>query len=347
MRINGLNYEDYLADYLDGHLDPLLSEELMAFLSHNPEIEKLWLEPESRDNTLSAKTFPCPDKEALKKGYDDIIDINEFNFDEFCVAETEGLLTDPDRKRLSEYISLHPRKAFDHELFRHTLIGPDHKIQYPDKENLKKKTALKSFRNFSFYALRIAAAITVLILMITIKHEKESISPEYTDAIMTGDIKQEKSTPKRPVENTEDKSVISHAIKAKTDEKNGFPPDADDYNSPVMLPLKASIPSGLLPVPGIVSKPVGRSLNRKPLISQDQPSYNAMTTEKNAGNEMTDLLGLLQKVDVMKTAEGIVKGFNHLTEARLELNSAVDDQGKLSELVFRSESFIIASFNKN
>ncbi|HEX2394613.1 MAG TPA: hypothetical protein VHI78_04665, partial [Bacteroidales bacterium] len=40
MTINRNNFEEYLLDYLEGNLDPLLTAELMAFIAENPRYEK-------------------------------------------------------------------------------------------------------------------------------------------------------------------------------------------------------------------------------------------------------------------------------------------------------------------
>ena len=111
MTINRLNYEEYLADYLDGNLDPVLSAELMVFLSENPDLERQYRDLESGSHSMPAETLQCPHKESLKKDFPDVEAIRESNVDEFCIAAIEGLLKDEDRQRLLHYIRSSPAKS--------------------------------------------------------------------------------------------------------------------------------------------------------------------------------------------------------------------------------------------
>ncbi len=109
MTIHKGNIEAYLLDYLEGNLDALLTAELMAFLSENPEYEK-WI-PEY-DGHICLEAGPVfEDKPFLKKDFKDVPLINEHNFDEFCIASAEGLLEEKDRTRLDEYHGYAPGKV--------------------------------------------------------------------------------------------------------------------------------------------------------------------------------------------------------------------------------------------
>src|SRR5512133_3521722 len=98
MTIHKGNIEAYLLDYIEGNLDALLTADLMAFLSENPEYEK-WI-PVYNGN-LCLKAGPVfEDKLMLKKSLRDVPLVDENNFDEFCVASSEGWLESEGQARL-------------------------------------------------------------------------------------------------------------------------------------------------------------------------------------------------------------------------------------------------------
>jgi hypothetical protein len=100
MTIHKGNIEAYLLDYLEGNLDALLTAELMAFLSENPEYES-WI-PEYDGHICLETGVEFDNKRMLRKNFRDVPLINEQNFDEFCIASEEGLLEEKDRARLNE-----------------------------------------------------------------------------------------------------------------------------------------------------------------------------------------------------------------------------------------------------
>jgi len=65
MTVNKNNFEEYMLDYLEGNLDPLLAADLMAFLAENPEYEKYL--PEYDPNFSLAGSCEYPQKNLLKK----------------------------------------------------------------------------------------------------------------------------------------------------------------------------------------------------------------------------------------------------------------------------------------
>src|SRR4030042_4457614 len=165
MTVNKSNIEAYLLDYIEGNLDPLLTADLMAFLSENPEYEKYL--PDYDGSISLTDTREYTHKELLKKQFADVPGITPENFDEFCIASCEGLLNNRETSRLSEYITLHPENQHDLEIYRKMKLKTDAFIAFPEKDRLKKTH--KGFLKFSkiYYAVgSIAASLALLALLL-------------------------------------------------------------------------------------------------------------------------------------------------------------------------------------
>jgi hypothetical protein len=181
MTVNSNNIEAYILDYLEGNLDPLLTADLMAFLAENPGYEKYL--PDYDSSLALADTRCFPQKGILKKEFANLPEITPENFDEFCIASCEGLLDDRQMTRLSDYIARHPDKLRDLELYRKIKLQPDMALQYTSRERLKKYHSFQG-RHYLYYALGLAASVTLLVIL-TIR--KPVVPPaEVSVAVNTG-----------------------------------------------------------------------------------------------------------------------------------------------------------------
>src|SRR5512145_2917276 len=123
MTINRNNFEAYLLDYIEGNLDPLLSADLMAFLAENPEFEKYLPD---YDSTISLSgTHEYTRKNFLKKDFADVPELTPQNFEEFCIAACEGLLSDADMNRLTTFIDGNQERQQTLDLYRNLKLHPD------------------------------------------------------------------------------------------------------------------------------------------------------------------------------------------------------------------------------
>jgi len=344
MAINRLNYEEYLADYLDSNLDPVLSAELMVFLSENPDLERQYRELEARSHSMPAETSPCPHKESLKKDFPDVEAVQESNVDEFCIAAIEGLLKDEDRQRLLRYIDLHPQRAEDFKRYEQTILRPDFHLSFPGKEMLKKALPIRSRYNGFRNILRIAAVIAALVMVIAINPGERSGKLAYMNGFL--------STHTNPWIEAAGKSTTNIEIretpsKFATDIEKKVAIAPDKPETMAYLPLISNIAASLLPNPHRALPPVEKSLVLQPVIPGNNELTASLPERKKTGSDIPDLLGLVRKVDIWKTAGKIVDGFNYLTESRIQFYSTLDDQGKMSDLIITAEAFSVVSHKNN
>jgi hypothetical protein len=164
MNITRENYEVFIVDYLDGKLDPIQSANLIHFLSQNPDLEEEFNEYENMkvNPTKNIKL----DKQILKKDYSDVKNINNDNFDEFCIARFEGDLKRCDELRLKEYLKEHPEKLRDFILYSKLYLIPDYSIKYSKKYNIKKISPFVHTKRLILYSSSIAAATLILIMLL-------------------------------------------------------------------------------------------------------------------------------------------------------------------------------------
>lgn len=113
------NYEAFLLDYVEGNLSPEHTAELMLFFENNPELKE---DLEAFDMlTLDVPQTELKNKEALK------IDENKvtaLTFDDFAIAEIEGLNSKKQSAALKTFLVQNPSKQKEFEAYQKTkLVG--------------------------------------------------------------------------------------------------------------------------------------------------------------------------------------------------------------------------------
>src|SRR6056297_2715417 len=135
MNINRDNYEAYFLDFIEGRLSPDQEEVLRRFLKFNPDLEA---ELDGMDVLkFKASHVPFPGKNSLKKelpGREP--EVNDANFDMFCIAYIEGDLDEKQQKSFETFLDQHPEKASEFKAFKATILEPD-TVAFPDKNRLK------------------------------------------------------------------------------------------------------------------------------------------------------------------------------------------------------------------
>ncbi len=341
MTINRNNFEAYLLDYLEGNLDPLLTADLMAFLAENPEFEKYIPDYDTRISLSDTQFYN--QKSQLKKDFPDLPEVTAGNFDEFCVAACEGLLVENDLTRLSEYVTLHPERQRDLELYRKTKLQPDMAIQYTGKNRLKKKQGSAKLR-YLYYAMGIAASISLLFLLVF----REPAGTIYTETVPvnSGRIEQvdqqpdvlpapsETSQPSSgtPGREPQQKPLISmNPETAPAGEIREISPD---------LPALARLePVSDMKVFSSVQPPPVRDHLAKTAVTSMNAIQNRIFTSNTFAD--TRMGNLLSRIDFWKTAKTAISGFNYLTEANISVDRITDESGNLTSLLIQSDSYRI------
>ena len=139
MKINRENYEAYFLDYHEGQLSPDMVEEVLYFVEQNPDLKNEFDEFEAVSLVMEQEiTFEK--KSSLKKNQVfATLQVNELNYEEYLVGETEGLLNTDQIASLDEFISINPQFEIDRRLYALTHLTPEIGFVFEAKESLKKK----------------------------------------------------------------------------------------------------------------------------------------------------------------------------------------------------------------
>jgi hypothetical protein len=341
MTIHTGNIEAYLLDYLEGNLDALLTAELMAFLSENPEYEK-WI-PEYNGHICLEAGPVFEDKQILKKNYTEIPLVNEGNFEEFCIASAEGLLEKKDQARLDEYIEMHPEKLHDSDIYRKLVLQPDSLLVYPDKKSLKKREPVLIPLRFVYYAMGIAASLALLIMLVSRKPAEQVLSGSMPGKSGFEAIQKDKPVPETTIPTVSAGSMNPVPAVNQVRKKADTPGETATLNeiTPVIQPLAAIEPIGARVILPEVSMP---GINKvSPYTEIPAPNSGSKEVASPSEPSTASILGsLVKKVNFWKAAEKAVTGFNYLTESRLSLVRTTNENGKFSSLSLQSEDYDIS-----
>jgi hypothetical protein len=341
MTIHKGNIEAYLLDYLEGNLDALLTAELMAFLSENPEYEK-WI-PEY-DGHICLEAGPVfEDKPILKKDFKDVPLINEHNFEEFCIASAEGLLEEKDRTRLDEYMDMHPEKRRDFNLHGKLILQPDYLLVYSDKKGLKKREPSIIPLRYIYYALGAAASIALLFLLMSRKPAEQVLSGKIPEKSTVDPNQKNNPVQETDVRELSAKKMTSVPVRDQIIEEPDTPVEAVTAyeNKPDIQPLAAIEPISASEISQVITRPA----IQKTTLHSETPVIYPESSEVASVSEQTpaSVIGsFVKKLNLWRAAEKAVTGFNYLTESRLSLVRTTDENGKFSSLSLESEDYVIS-----
>jgi hypothetical protein len=139
MKINRDNYEAYFLDYHEGQLSPEMAEEVMVFVGMNPDLRSVFNEFESI-TLVDDQNIVFENKSFLKKNQVFATSqVNDSNYEEFLISETEGLLNTEQLAALEEFISINPQFEKDRRLYALAHLPAENDLVFESKESLKQK----------------------------------------------------------------------------------------------------------------------------------------------------------------------------------------------------------------
>ena len=139
MKINRDNYEAYFLDYHEGQLSPEMADAVMLFVEMNPDLKSALNEFEPI-TLADDKDIVFENKSFLKKNQVFATSqINDSNYEEFLIAETEGLLNTGQLASLEEFISINPQFEQDRRLYAIAHLQADNEVVFEAKDSLKQK----------------------------------------------------------------------------------------------------------------------------------------------------------------------------------------------------------------
>jgi len=163
MEIDRNNYEAHFLDYRENNLLPEQVAELMVFLEQNPDLkeefnsfENITLIPEDEIR------FGQKDK-LKKKVIKPAGKINRDNYENFFIAKLEGDISEEESLELKDFFSLNPHLKLEYNLFKSTVLVPDKKIIYKNKNSLQKTGLFVVYKRQIIYTLSAAASVLILL----------------------------------------------------------------------------------------------------------------------------------------------------------------------------------------
>jgi hypothetical protein len=340
MKINRNNYEAFFIDYLEGNLDEKMVDDFIEFLQQNPDLkEELSL---FETVSIGQEEITFSKKELLLKGKYDIE--NEFN--QAAIARLEGDFSALEKIEFENYLSAHPDKQKEAELFSKTKLQPDKSLVFSKKKKLLRYSA---GRTVLLWTSRVAAilivALTVYIYIesnsnnqvlenqlasVEKEPEKKDNVPEVKDLPVKNDkTEQPKNIQAEPVKPAVKKNEPKpNQTKIIRENSQGRLINDDlaslSIDDETLLPLKTKTASFFVPLASSELVPVTFAL----------PVYSEPVFEER----------LL--VDVVKEKTGFEKlNFGKITKAGLSLvanlsnekfNFETNNDGKVSEVSFDS-----------
>lgn len=327
------NIEAILLDYAEGRLDPVETAELMAFLAENPEFESLF--PDAGPSPVLTGDSHFPGRHLLKKDFADVSEITTANFDEFCVAAMEGLLTVVDRARLDAWLQAHPEKMRDFRLYEKATLQADRSVVFPRKASLK-KGAGPALPIRLTWALLAAAAAVALFLVLVQPSRTPAPPVRLAATVIPEPIVPESQPQVPPVAMTlypePAASPVAEAVVVNLPETHT--PHGMESLTP--QPMREARVNSRIAAPGMVAllRNDGRmTAVPEPLLAAVDEGHESVLPPM--------ITSLFRKLDFWKAAETAVSGFNYLTESQVAISRTTDGDGKAVGLALETDQFTI------
>jgi hypothetical protein len=340
MKINRNNYEAFFIDYLEGNLDEKLVDDFIEFLQQNPDLkEELSL---FETVSIGQEEVTFNKKELLfKEKYDAE---NEFN--QAAIASVEGEISASEKTEFENYLSTHPEKQKEAELFKQTKLQPDESIIYNRKNKLYRRSAGKTIL---MWTTRAAAVFIVALTVYTfIEKFSNKVIPENQVAVI-------EKEPEKKINPTEIKEVPAKNNKVEDQKIIKREPDKPAVKSEKPKANETKI---------IRENSQGRLINDDlalARISEEIPALQSLTASlTTVSNSKINLVPVnitvpdysepvfeeRLLVDIVKEKTGVDKlSFNKIVKSGLSLmaslskekfNYETDNEGKVTEVKFDS-----------
>lgn len=175
------NYEAFLLDYCEGQLDAASEKALWDFFAQHPELQPALDElPDEESRLKPLPSTPYDESFLLYEGA--LPPLSVHHFENYCIAETEGLLNEDESSQLQQFIAQHPQYKKVYNTYKACkLSGENHQVLFPQKESLKKRAAIIS----PIWLRSAAAALLLAILGWWLWPQNETITKQPTTASTT------------------------------------------------------------------------------------------------------------------------------------------------------------------
>ena len=335
MKINRNNYEAFFIDYLEGNLDIKLVDDFIEFLQQNPDLKEELLLFETV--SVGQEEIIFNKKELLFKDKYDAE--NEFN--QAAIASVEGEIFASEKTEFENYLTTHPEKQKEAELFRLTKLQPDQSIIFNSKNKLYRRSAAKTILMWTTRAA--AVIIFALTVYIFIDKSSNKIIPENQVASV------EKSIDKNEI-STDTKEISANNEQVPIKEITANPPlkKAETKSTPNknLTENSEGMPENEVLALVRISEEIPALQSLSASISVTTPEKGLVPVKIKVPESTETFYDERLLVDVIKEKTGIGKHtFNKITKAGLSLvanlskekfNYETDKEGKVTEVSFDS-----------
>jgi len=347
MKINANNYEAYFLDYIEGRLDELSITELKTFLSKNPQFN---IENEQFDYLLPEK-IEFTNKSTLKKLEFQTCEVNHKNFEEFCIAWFEQLLSKEKAKELFVYLDSNPQyykvfHLYEKIYLKAPLIALDKKLLY------RKKHAKVVYKSAAFW-FSIAAEIAILIMVSSeFIRNKNSLVTNILTSKYKVDLPSSSKVISSPIAHTVVKNNKFYSVnELKSNNLN----NVNVMNTLIKDTLKPERISFILPIELAAIKAnnndnISISLNKVYDSSNNQQKINLFASIGNFTKRITNLDRVKNRngtLSLFKVALIGINGINQITNSHMKLTEKTDTSGNVKVFSFESGLFEYHKINGN
>lgn len=339
MKIDIHNYEAFFLDFVEGRLDDASNLEMLAFLRKHPDL-KAELE-NFTDVRLESAEISFKEKNQLKKLDFQNTEVDLKNFDDYCIAHYEKLLSQSESEKLFNYLILHPEKQNDFQLFGKTCLKADTSVIFEAKPFLKKKPK-GVIRTVILKWTAVAAGIVLIVTVFYKSPDKQAIKlPQNVATVHRSEKIQKKVDVAKP-EDAEYKVKTATFEVATTSAQNNLFQEETIVKEENLQPLRPL-------VAGRIQQTEERSHPENLLVS-------ASTVSSSNIDEEFEVLDYAEKIIREKVLKGkgqeqsrrrfslwdladiTLKGYNRISEKDIVLHRKTDEKGKLTVFAIETEN---------
>lgn len=361
MRFTRDNYELFIIDYLEGNLNSRNLSEFESFLNLNPDIKESLIS--FNEFSLKPEEVKLQDKSALHKTNSDLLN-NTPEEAMKCIAYLEKDLTTEEEANFEKLTLEKPELFRLVKNFELAFLNPP-VIHFEAKEQLKKPIVLFTHR-LLWIPSAAAAIVLVLFLLksiLLVPTPSESEVPQIS-------LNQQENQNTLPAKGQNSQDLVSNKSAMDVGKKQEFKENniVDFQSDPAIVESSFLVNENIAPVPVrdinshsitlLERKTETLSPERNDVFELHPPfiiipreltpqvlsAFEAYTIEDFRVKLLNPARTKQVKTPfLVSLADAGIKSANKITGGKMELNTASDNQGKLTAFAFNSRGLKIAS----
>ncbi len=352
MKIDIHNYEAFFLDFVEGRLDDASTLEMLAFLRKHPDL-KAELESFS-DIRLESSDVIFKEKNQLRKFDFQNSHVTLNNFEDYCIAHYERLLSSTESEKLFNFLALNPERQIDFQLYGKTYLKADASVVFEAKPFLKKRPK-GVIRTVILKWTAVAAGIVLIVSVFYNAPDKQPVSMSQNVALTQIEkvVQSEKVEEKATVLKSENEAQVktdqvSVASVSSTPSISGQEEIIREDNLPFLEPLatpkiqsseEVSAPEYVLASASIKTSDID-SEEFEVLDYAERVIREKVL--KNSGKEPSQ-----RRFSLWDLADITIKGYNHLSEKDIILHRKTNENGKLTVFAIETENKTYGFESKN